>query len=97
MLQKYIGFLLKEARKKANMSQLGLALEIGKSRASLANYESGKQAIPLSTVYKLADFFGIKITDIVPDIKPSQDAMRLAMIPKTKTCPKCGGCGVVKI
>lgn len=95
MLQKYIGYLLKKARKKYGATQGELARKIGKSRATVANYEAGKQVMPLDILYKIADALCVKITEIVPEEKPFPEQMRLAMIPETKQCPRCRGLGRV--
>jgi transcriptional regulator with XRE-family HTH domain len=59
-----IGKKIKEYRDAKGLTQEDLAKDIGFSRTSLANFESGKQAVYISDLYKLAVRFGIQITDL---------------------------------
>lgn len=62
-----IGNRIKELRDK-KFSQEELAKAIGVSRASIANYESGKQAIYISDLYKIADVLEVDIASLLPSI-----------------------------
>ena len=97
MLQKYIGYLLKKARNNAGDTQKDLSEKIGKSRVSVANYEAGKQVMPLDILYKVADALCVEISDLIPEKDMFPEQMRLAMIPETKQCPRCNGLGRVNI
>ena len=65
----HIGLKIKELRDKENFSQEVLAEKIKVSRASIANYESGKQSIYISDLYKIADEFSVDITELLPSIE----------------------------
>ncbi len=62
-----IGKRIKELRGE-NFSQEKLAELIKVSRASIANYESGKQAIYISDLYKIADVLNVEINKLLPSI-----------------------------
>ena len=62
-----IGKRIKELRDK-KFSQEELAKSIGVSRASIANYESGKQAIYISDLYKIAAVLEVDIASLLPSI-----------------------------
>lgn len=68
----FIGNNIKYFRDKAGLTQETLSKAIGVSRASLANYESGKQAIYISDLYKIADTLNIDIKEILPTLKEIQ-------------------------
>jgi len=65
----YIGKKIRQIREQRDMKQESLAGALGLSRASVANYESGRQAISISDLYKLADFLKTEICDILPSVK----------------------------
>lgn len=65
----YIGSKIKEFRDKADFTQESLAGAIGVSRASIANYESGKQSIYISDLYKIADALNIEIKELLPPLQ----------------------------
>ncbi len=69
LIYEIIGRRIKEFRDKANFTQEVLAKKTGVSRASIANYESGKQAIYISDLYKIADCLGIGIERILPSLE----------------------------
>ncbi len=60
-----IGERIKELRDKT-FSQEELAKAIDVSRASIANYESGKQSIYISDLYKIADVLKVDISTLLP-------------------------------
>ncbi len=65
----YIGSKIKDFRDKAAFTQESLAEAIGVSRASIANYESGKQSIYISDLYKIADALNIEIKGLLPPLQ----------------------------
>lgn len=64
-----IGQKIKKLRAEKGLTQEKLAIGIGVSRVSLANYESGKQYIYISDLYKVAEYFELQITDLLPSIE----------------------------
>ncbi len=69
ILYEYIGKKIKTLREAAGFTQEGLAGSIQISRASIANYESGKKAISFFDLYRLADVLKAAITDLVPSVE----------------------------
>ncbi len=69
IIYSFIGNQIKKFREKANLTQDSLAKAIAVSRASLANYESGKQSIYISDLYKIADTLKIEIKEILPTVQ----------------------------
>lgn len=59
MTYSYLGELLKEKRKKAGLSQLDVAIEVGTSQKSYNSWELGKYDIKPQSRRKLFDFFDI--------------------------------------
>ncbi len=79
ILYKNIGQKIKEIRE-GKLTQEELAKRIGVSRASIANYEIGKQAIYISDLYKIADCLESQIRLFLPSLeeiktKSSLDAL----------------------
>jgi transcriptional regulator with XRE-family HTH domain len=69
---KEVGLLLQAARKRREMTQEELAVEIGVQRASYANIEAGRQRVPLDIVWRVAVVLGVSIATLVPEpIAPS--------------------------
>ena len=69
LVYKLIGEKIKEHRTKKSLTQEDLAKELDASRASMVNYESGEQAIYISDLFQLADFFRVDIKDLLPTLK----------------------------
>ncbi len=67
MIYRTIGDNIKRCREKAGIKQEQLAQEIHVSRPSIANYESGKQAIYISDLYLIAKSLKVKINELLPD------------------------------
>jgi transcriptional regulator with XRE-family HTH domain len=69
-----IGKKIKDLREKSSsqedksFSQEKLAESISVSRASIANYESGKQSIYISDLYKIADVLNVEINSLLPSL-----------------------------
>jgi len=68
-----IGKRIKEIREADNLTQEQLATAIKVSRASLANYESGKQAIYISDLFRLAIHLRLEIVDLLPSVKEIEE------------------------
>ena len=52
---------LKELRKKRNISQLKLALDLSMNQNTISRYETGEREADYSTLIKIADYFGVSI------------------------------------
>jgi transcriptional regulator with XRE-family HTH domain len=62
-----LGARLREARRRANVTQAGLAQAIGLSRTSVTNIEKGRQPVLVHVVMQLAAALGVQLTDLLPD------------------------------
>ena len=56
-------FDLKKFRKEKKLTQDGLAAMVGYSRASLSNFESGRQTITDSFLDKLKEVFDLEVEE----------------------------------
>lgn len=63
---KIFGKKLAEARKKQGLTQEKLAVASSLSRSSIANIESGRQAIPLHTLLLIANALKIPAAELLP-------------------------------
>jgi transcriptional regulator with XRE-family HTH domain len=61
-----LGRLVAERRKEAGMSQKTFGEALSLSRASVANIESGRQAVSLYTVYCMADILKREPAELMP-------------------------------
>ena len=60
----FFGQKLKELRKKKKISQERLAHELGVTRATVANYETGRASPPFWLVERVACYFKIELTEL---------------------------------
>jgi len=60
-----IGARVREARLRRNMSQMTVASRIGITQSALSNYETGKRALPLVTLFRIADVLRVPIADLI--------------------------------
>ena len=65
-IYKSLGVLVRQHRKRLGINQGGLAAQIGLSRASIANIETGRQRIPLHHLYQLAQALKIDVYALLP-------------------------------
>lgn len=63
-----IGEELKYHREKNGFSQSSLATATGISQQKISYYESGKHSIPIEFCITLADFYGIRWTNLSAEI-----------------------------
>jgi len=73
LIYKLIGEKIRQHREGCKIdgekvTQERLANEIGVSRVSIVNFENGKQAIYLSDLYKVANFFKADVNAFLPSI-----------------------------
>ena len=52
---------LKEIRKKKQISQLKLAMDLNMSQNSISRYETGEREADYATLIRLADYFDVSI------------------------------------
>jgi transcriptional regulator with XRE-family HTH domain len=69
IIYKIIGSRLKEQREKAKATQEDIAIYLELSRASVANYESGKQRISVAELYRLSEYFDVEMNALLPSLK----------------------------
>ncbi|MDG4889993.1 MULTISPECIES: helix-turn-helix transcriptional regulator [unclassified Mesorhizobium] len=61
-----IGGLIRQRRKKQNLTQEKLAPLVGLSRTSLANIESGRQKLLVHQLFAFASALGLEPPDLLP-------------------------------
>lgn len=61
----YLSECLKETRRKEGLTQQQLADKIGMKRASISRIENGRGDIPLSTLHKLFDGLGKRVSIVI--------------------------------
>ena len=64
MIQKDFGLRIQQLRKERNISQEKFALMIDMDRTYYASVEAGKRNISLCNIKKIADGFGISLSDL---------------------------------
>lgn len=64
MLQEELGKRIQNLRKEKGLSQEKFALAIGMDRTYFASVEAGKRNISLQNIKKIADGFGITISEL---------------------------------
>ncbi len=52
---------LRELRKKRNITQLKLAMDLGLNQNAISRYETGEREADYATLIALADYFGVSI------------------------------------
>ena len=68
MITKEFGQRLKELRNKSGISQEKFALKIGMDRTYYASVEAGRRNIALQNIKKIADGFGITLSELFKDV-----------------------------
>ncbi len=63
-MQKSFGIACKKFREDTGLSQEKFALQINMDRTYYASVESGKRNISIQNIKKIADGFGIKVSDL---------------------------------
>ena len=65
-IYKDIGGIIRALRRGKDRAQDKLALQLGISRATLANIETGRQRILVHQLYAIAKSLDVKLTDLLP-------------------------------
>lgn len=60
-MEKKMNFRLKELRKKRNISQLKLALDLNMNQNSISRYENLEREADYATLIKFADYFHVSV------------------------------------
>lgn len=68
MITVEFGKRLKELRKQTGISQEKFALQIGMDRSYYASVEAGRRNIALQNIKKIADGFGITLSELFKNI-----------------------------
>ena len=63
-----IGERVARERTRKGMSQADLAAQIGVSRASVTQAESGQQKLPLQSLYLIAAVLDVSLADLLPTV-----------------------------
>ena len=66
-LYKRLGASIKARRRALRLTQQQLATQLGISRASLANVETGRQRVLVHQLYALADQLNVGVQDLLPE------------------------------
>jgi len=65
---KFVGGMLKEARKRARLTQQEVAAKLGCTQGAVAHWESGRKDVGLSTLYDLAKLYNKSVIQFIePD------------------------------
>ena len=67
-IYKFIGGFIRRRRKRLQLTQGQLAAQVGISRASLANIETGRQSVVVHQVYSIAAALKLDPNDLLPPI-----------------------------
>ncbi len=65
-IYKHIGATIQQRRKKLGLKQLKVASDLGISRGSLANIETGRQSMLVHQLYRFAEVLDLAPTDLLP-------------------------------
>lgn len=57
---------LTDARKRLGLSQQDVGDMIGRTRPSLANFETGRQRLPLDVLWRYAEAVGVQLHTLIP-------------------------------
>ena len=67
--QELLGAVIVDFRKKADLSQEDLAYESGVDRSFMSKIETGKTAVSLLTLMRLAKTLGVKTSDFIIELE----------------------------
>ena len=74
--KKFIGDVIKQARKEANLKQSVLAEKIGMTDKNLGNIENGKQYPQLNNFFRLLEVLNLSVNDFGVKTRASQNDIR---------------------
>ena len=73
LLYKRLGTIIKNRRRQLGLTQAHLSSQLGISRASLANVETGRQRVLVHQLYQLAEKLDVKVTALLPDPEETEE------------------------
>ena len=76
-LYKRLGATIRERRRHLRLTQEYLSSQLGISRASLANVETGRQRVLVHQLYSFAEKLDIKVEALLPNPEENKDFMVL--------------------
>ena len=76
-LYRHLGAKIKAHRRALRLTQQQLADQLGISRASLANVETGRQRVLVHQLFELADQLSISVQDLLPESSEAYDLKSL--------------------
>ena len=77
LLYKRLGTIIKERRRQLGLTQEHLSAQLGISRASLANVETGRQRVLVHQLYQFAEKLDVNVTALLPDPEESEELRNL--------------------
>jgi transcriptional regulator with XRE-family HTH domain len=80
-IYKTIGGIIRQRRRRLELPQTKLAAQLGISRATLANIETGRQRVLVHHLYALAEALDMKPTDLLPQMINSGSKSEWAQFP----------------
>ena len=66
-LYRELGQRLRSVRKERSLTQDQVATAISMERTSISNVESGRQRLPLHTLYQYCSVLGVDVAHVLPD------------------------------
>ena len=66
LLYKRLGLIIRARRQELGLTQEKLSRQLGISRASLANIETGQQRVLVHQLYSLAEKLGVEVAALLP-------------------------------
>ena len=75
-----IGGIIRALRRRADKAQDVLAGQLGISRATLANIETGRQRILVHQLYAIAQALDVKLSDLLPSPRDDLSAANWTML-----------------
>jgi transcriptional regulator with XRE-family HTH domain len=70
-LYRDLGEMVSRRREALGLTQKDLAVEVGLSRASIANIETGRQKVMLHQIFNLASALQLSAADLLPQVNVS--------------------------
>jgi transcriptional regulator with XRE-family HTH domain len=67
-IYKTIGSIIRRRRRRLELPQTKLAAQLGMSRATLANIETGRQRVLVHHLYALASALDMKLSELLPQV-----------------------------